>query len=483
MGRIFAAALLIVLAAPLCANAVEPVFGSLVVLQKAIRTSNAEPEARPRVAAAKSGTSVAVWHANDTANVNVADPDDDVFFSRSTNGGTSWSTPARLNSNGATDQGDDRFPSVATDDAGHWVAVWQSSDPLGGKLRSDFDILEAHSNDDGLTWSPPQMVNSGADGDWGADERPLVVFNRKDGWLVIWESTDSKKATIGGDRDILLSRSGDGGVTWSESVAVNGDAATDTGFDVAPYLAVGANGTLIAAWSSNEPFGSKLGEDSDILFARSLDGGLTWTSPEALNKSAPEDQGADSAPCLATDDSGNWVAVWSSWDTLGGTIGMDADVVAAHSSDDGESWSAPVPLNTTAATDSRGDEDPQVRSDGRGGWLAVWESWNSLSSGKLRPVEGLDFKTYQGEVGSDADILAAFSGDLGQSWTPPSPLDRSQKTDAGEDLRADLASDGSGNWIAVWQSINPTGRRVKVDWDIVATVGRLQTSAIGADHR
>ena len=102
-----------------------------------------------------------------------------------------------------------------------------SSDTLGGKLRGDFDILAARSDDDGLTWTAPQMVNSGAETDWGADERPLVVFNRKDGWLVIWESTDSKKATIGGDRDILLARSGDGGATWSESVAVN-DNATDS---------------------------------------------------------------------------------------------------------------------------------------------------------------------------------------------------------------------------------------------------------------
>ena len=46
-------------------------------------------------------------------------------------GGTpayAWTGPAALNTNAATDSGDDSAPQVTTDGAGHWVAVWMSAE-------------------------------------------------------------------------------------------------------------------------------------------------------------------------------------------------------------------------------------------------------------------------------------------------------------------------------------------------------------------
>jgi hypothetical protein len=42
---------------------------------------------------------------------------------------------------------------VTTDGQGTWVAVWDSTDSLGGTIGTDGDILVARSTDGGLTWT------------------------------------------------------------------------------------------------------------------------------------------------------------------------------------------------------------------------------------------------------------------------------------------------------------------------------------------
>ena len=55
-----------------------------------------------------------------------------------------------------------------------------------------------------------------------------------------------------------------------------------------------------------------------------------------LNTNAATDSGGeDWFPQVASDGAGNWVAVWYSGDSLGGTIGTDNDILVARSSDDG----------------------------------------------------------------------------------------------------------------------------------------------------
>jgi len=65
------------------------------------------------------------------------------------------------------------------------------------------------------------------------------------------------------------------------------------------------------------------------LEARSTDGGSTWTDLVALNANASCDLDGDNYPQLTTDGQGAWVAVWSSSDSLGGTIGSEEDILVA----------------------------------------------------------------------------------------------------------------------------------------------------------
>ena len=94
-----------------------------------------------------------------------------------------------------------------------------------------------------------------------------------------------------------------------------------------------------------------------------------------LNSNAGGDSESDNNPRVTTDGLGNWVAVWRSDDSLGGTIGTDPDILVSRSTDDGASWTAPAALNTNAATDSGGDDfRAQVTTDAAGTWVAVWNS-------------------------------------------------------------------------------------------------------------
>ena len=81
---------------------------------------------------------------------------------------------------------------------------------------------------------------------------------------------------------------------------------------------------------------------------------------------------------MTTDGAGNWVAVWISWSDLGGTIGTDPDILVSRSSDAGATWTAPAALNSNAPTDSETDAHPQVATDRAGRWLAIWSSMDSL---------------------------------------------------------------------------------------------------------
>ena len=83
-----------------------------------------------------------------------------------------WSTPAALNGNADNDSGSDTSAQVATDSAGNWVAVWCSADTLDGTLDIDEDIFVSRSTDNGETWSASAALNTNAADDADDDRAP-----------------------------------------------------------------------------------------------------------------------------------------------------------------------------------------------------------------------------------------------------------------------------------------------------------------------
>ena len=143
------------------------------------------------------------------------------------------SLPAPLNTNASVDIGLDFAPQLTTDGIGNWVATWHSTDSLGGTIRTDSDILLARSTDNGITWSTPMPLNTNAASDSGNDQNVQITTDGLGNWLAVWKSDDTLGGTIGSDDDILVSRSTDNGATWGAAFALNTNA-TGAPLHIAP---------------------------------------------------------------------------------------------------------------------------------------------------------------------------------------------------------------------------------------------------------
>jgi hypothetical protein len=412
----------------------------------------------PQVTTDGAGNWVAVWVSNETLGGTLGS-DWDILVSRSADNGANWTAPGTLNTNAATDSGYDYSPQVTTDGAGNWVAVWESVDTLGGTIGSDRDILVSRSTRNGASWTAPAPLNTNAATDSGYDYSPQVTTDGADNWVAVWWSEDTLGGTIGNDSDILVSRSTDNGVAWTAPAPLNGNAWRDLASDSLPQVTTDGVGNWVAVWTSYDTSGETVGLDFDILVSRSTDNGATWTAPAPLNTNAATDSGSDSGPQVTTDGAGNWVTVWYSYDTLGGTIGSDDDILVSRSTDNGVAWTDPAPLNTNAATDSGADYNPQVTTDGVGNWVAVWYSYDTLG----------------GSIGSDEDIVVSRSTDNGAIWTAPAALNTNAATDSGADYNPQVTTDGAGNWVAVWSSSDTLGGTIGSDGDILVSTTTTAT--------
>jgi hypothetical protein len=289
-------------------------------------------DSRPQVLNAGTAGWVAVWESHETLGGTIGS-DKDLLMAWSTDGGVTWGSPTPFNSDAATDSlnRQDSTVHVTRGAGGYWVAAWMSYDILGGGTGSDWDIFVCRSTDDGTTWSSPTPLNTDPMTDIAWDMRPHVSTGGAGNWVVAWNSDSDLAGGIGSDEDILMSRSADNGATWSVTAALNTNAATDSGTDDYPRLVFDGAGMWLAVWHSSQNLGGSIGSDDDIFVSRSTDSGATWTAPVALNANARTDTGSDGGPCLVQGASGRWLAAWTSTDDLGGTIGTDPDILYSMS--------------------------------------------------------------------------------------------------------------------------------------------------------
>ncbi len=355
--------------------------------------------------------------------------------------------PRPVNASAVSDSGIDEQPDIAGDGHGHWVAVWSSTENLGGSIGADRDILVARSNDNGVTWSIPATLNSDAAVDVGSDFWARIVTDGAGRWLTAWVSNNDLS-----DLDIRYATSTDNGLTWSNFTVLNSNGGTDTRDDAAPTLVLSDSGTLLAAWHSAENLGGTIGTDNDVLFASSANFGTTWTAPIALNANATTDTGQDTNPRLATDMAGRWLAAWQSTENLGGGIGTEGDILMATSSDDGGNWSAPSVVNSTATADSAADDFPTVLARGDGAWTVAWHSSENVGAA----------------IGTDRDILATNSVDGGATWSNVAALNANAATDAGDDFLVELVTLGHGDHVAIWYSADTLAGTIGGDIDLLA---------------
>lgn len=219
--------------------------------------------------------------------------------------------------------------------------------------------------------------------------------------------------------------------SWTEAdtqpVSSSGEVHTT------PSIAADEKGKLIAVTTSvNGDFGA----DSDIVFTRSTDNGLTWSNVSLLIASDAGDANSDVSPVIATDKSGNWIVVWSSDRTTGAT-GADFDIFYSVSTDDGEQWGDVTPLNEWAAEDTHDDSSPQV-SINANNWVVTWSSAHDPNTDSIKNPD------------NDTEIYSSFSSDGSIKWNTPKRISKGAVDNDTADTAPKMHINSSGKGLVIW---------------------------------
>ncbi|MGB9594205.1 MAG: sialidase family protein, partial [Anaerolineae bacterium] len=213
-----------------------------------------------RVAAASLTEIHAVWRESKEG-----DTGDSIVYGRSTNGGATW-TLITLTSFAYAGN---KTPAIARSESGRVHVIW-ARDYAGlfyanngnwGNIARISDVNAVQFSD------APRIIAAGAN----------TVY-------AIWADDRS------GAWNVYVDRSTDGGAHWGVDVRIDGVAvAQDT-----PSLAVAGDGTVIAAWRDNR---NQPTSGYDILVSRSTDGGASWSAPVAI--ASPQTAADQHDPVLA----------------------------------------------------------------------------------------------------------------------------------------------------------------------------------------
>lgn len=196
-----------------------------------------------------------------------------ILFSRSTDHGDTWSTPISVSDKGGNCLDGDLTVEGAVPTLGTSGEIYTSwSGPLG--------IMFDKSTDGGLTWGDDIFVST-QPGGWDFD---IPGISRCNG-LPITACDTSKTISRGNiyilwadqrngidNTDVFISKSTNGGQTWSQALMVNNDNTTRHQFF--PWLVIDqTTGHLFVVFYDRR---NTTGAATDVFAAKSVDGGETF---------------------------------------------------------------------------------------------------------------------------------------------------------------------------------------------------------------
>ena len=258
----------------------------------------------PVLATTASGAVYGTWMNSNT-----------IVFSKSTNHGSTWSTPLKVSGKSWADK-----PWMATSANGTDVYVAYES-------RSQLFLTSSHNA--GASFSTPVAVNTDSS-----------VYRYPNGFVVLANGTavlsDSKysggSVKTAGPVEIEVWRSTNSGASWTK-VTVDNTVFTGVNFETSSTstIAADASGALVIEYSG----ATTQGANNHVFTRRSTDGGMTWSGRVEVGNAAAN----GSFPAIAAKGSGDFRITYMDNSTGSWNVWYRA------SGDGGTTWSAPLRIS------------------------------------------------------------------------------------------------------------------------------------------
>lgn len=325
--------------------------------------------------------------------------------------------------------GGQHLPTVTVGPAGQVYVAWVDCLTDQDCTTANPDIYFAKSTDGGQHFSARVLVSD--DGPNAFANAPKIATDGDGTIYIIWQ--DNRAATMSDDSwDVYLSKSTDGGQTFSPSVRVNEHIVNSYQYE--PDLAVMPDGTIYVSWQ-RYAFDSGLGYwDSDVYVAKSTDGGASF----GTNVKVSDGVNNQFKSTIGVGPSGNVYVAWTDFreDAYG-------DVYFARSSDGAVTFSSNIRVNSYT---TQAQVYPELAIDGNEKVYVVW----------------IDSRR---QADSANDVYMAGWTDLAQSFGNEIRVsDTDLPVDAWSTYLYPVVSASGNGFVAVTWYDNHTG-----DWDTYMT--------------
>ncbi len=402
-----------------------------------IETNNAGPAGVPQIAVDGNGNALAAWVQYDGTRTNI--------WANRFSAGSGWGTAQLIETD---NKGSAYSPQIAFDGSGNAIAVWQQSDGTRANIWANRYTAATgawgtaaliETDDTGGAYGPQIAFDgsgnaiavwyqsdgtrdnilanrySAATGAWGTAalietdnayaSSPQIAFDDSGNAIAVWQQFDGARDSMWANRYTAATDA------WGTAALIETDNA---GSAFNPQLALDGSGNAIAVWRQSD------GTRDNIWANRYTAATGAWGTAALIES---DDAGGALFPQIAVDGSGNAIAVWVQDD------GTRQNILANRYSAATDAWGTATLIETDNAG---GAGNPQIAFDGSGNAIAVW---------------------YQSD-GTRANIWANRYSGATNTWGTAALI---ETDDAGDAIAApQIAFDGSGNAIAVWQQSDGT---------------------------
>ncbi len=246
-----------------------------------VNSSTRGDQDSPKVAIAADGSFVVAWTGDDG-------DESGIFAQRFSSNGTPLSDEILINTE--IDESQDEA-AIAMDANGNFIITWDSEDQDGDGRG----IFAQRFNAEGVAVGEEFQVNTETSGN---QDNSAIALGSNGSFVVAWESDDQDKSGSG----IYGQRFNSDGKAIGKEFQVN---STGGGNQIAPAIAIDADGNFMVTWSNSDQDGDKRG-----VYGRHYGSNGQPIGSEFLINT--ETENSQNNPAIATTADGDTLVVWES---------------------------------------------------------------------------------------------------------------------------------------------------------------------------